>query len=672
MEEIMWKRTLFLLCAGIIVFGWVFGMMDKSQAKEREKPSLTSSFKGTIRNVNPPTQPRPMSRQNIIWDNGGTTPSSNLYSSQNDTCYPFVSQVADDFIFELDMVITDVHWWGGFWNPPPNSVDPTYFYIYFYADDGTGNAPTGAGLPDPAPTALATYYFSGISGLPLDPNGFYEYQVDLNPPFSASANTKYWIAIQEDTCYPPQWGWANTGAIRLHSAVQGFPVLSMPFWTDIDPAVDMAFYLTGAPPDSLYWKPPYEDYAPSGMPDLSQWQDQWYKLETEQPTFCGPVAVANCFKWFDSKYNVPPGVPGDGMDMFPLVRQYIDGIGGMLGPWDDHDPWNMDHAQTPWQFGATPPPPPTLPQPFVPGAQPPGPMPPWGELVERLAWYFNTDGVQTGYCAHSGTDVNDMYAGIQNWFTSEQFPDGSTLADTLCVNLWQMPTFALVESLVEKCEDVILLLGFWFYDGTQWWRCGGHYVTVAGINSQDNLIGISDPAIDNAELGGRGRVLDGRFISHSHGQHDPTVHNDEGNVSHDIYSVINDPISPGGLWELADYTASFPYDWCEWFGEVNVPPEFEDVTQPWDYQSPIVTEVEYAIQISPWDYRGDVNIPGGDGVVDIGDVVFLINYLYKGGPAPSPLSEGDANCDGVVDLGDIVFLINYLYKNGAVPRCCDP
>ncbi len=56
-----------------------------------------------------------------------------------------------------------------------------------------------------------------------------------------------------------------------------------------------------------------------------------------------------------------------------------------------------------------------------------------------------------------------------------------------------------------------------------------------------------------------------------------------------------------------------------------------------------------------------------DGVIDIGDVVKLINYLYKGGDAPEPMAAGDCTCDGVVELGDVVHLINYLFKNGDPP-----
>jgi len=63
---------------------------------------------------------------------------------------------------------------------------------------------------------------------------------------------------------------------------------------------------------------------------------------------------------------------------------------------------------------------------------------------------------------------------------------------------------------------------------------------------------------------------------------------------------------------------------------------------------------------------GDAN---GDRILDIGDVVYLINYLYKSGPAPDPTESGDANCDATLDLGDVVYLINYLFKGGPAPGC---
>jgi len=64
--------------------------------------------------------------------------------------------------------------------------------------------------------------------------------------------------------------------------------------------------------------------------------------------------------------------------------------------------------------------------------------------------------------------------------------------------------------------------------------------------------------------------------------------------------------------------------------------------------------------------RGDAT---GDGVIDISDVVYLLNYLFVGGPAPVPLAAGDANSDGVVDASDLVYLLNYLFVGGPPPRC---
>ncbi|MCK4404642.1 MAG: hypothetical protein KAW02_06070, partial [candidate division Zixibacteria bacterium] len=59
--------------------------------------------------------------------------------------------------------------------------------------------------------------------------------------------------------------------------------------------------------------------------------------------------------------------------------------------------------------------------------------------------------------------------------------------------------------------------------------------------------------------------------------------------------------------------------------------------------------------------------PNGDQVVDLGDIVFLTNHLYRGGEPPDPQAAGDANGDCVVDLGDVVYLINYLFRGGTPP-----
>ncbi|OGC84119.1 MAG: hypothetical protein A2W07_05130 [candidate division Zixibacteria bacterium RBG_16_43_9] len=62
--------------------------------------------------------------------------------------------------------------------------------------------------------------------------------------------------------------------------------------------------------------------------------------------------------------------------------------------------------------------------------------------------------------------------------------------------------------------------------------------------------------------------------------------------------------------------------------------------------------------------RGDAN---NDAKVTIADVVYLVNYLFKGGPPSYLLEAGDANCDGNVTVSDVIYLINYLFKGGPKP-----
>ncbi len=61
---------------------------------------------------------------------------------------------------------------------------------------------------------------------------------------------------------------------------------------------------------------------------------------------------------------------------------------------------------------------------------------------------------------------------------------------------------------------------------------------------------------------------------------------------------------------------------------------------------------------------GDVNT---DEQVNLIDAVFLINYIFVGGPAPQMLSLADVNCSGSINIADVVLLINYIFRAGPVP-----
>ena len=72
-------------------------------------------------------------------------------------------------------------------------------------------------------------------------------------------------------------------------------------------------------------------------------------------------------------------------------------------------------------------------------------------------------------------------------------------------------------------------------------------------------------------------------------------------------------------------------------------------------------------------WPGDVTFDGE--MRDISDVVYLINYIYRFGPAPPhPISADINNAipDRIIDIEDVMYLINYLYRFGPVPYPGDP
>lgn len=58
-----------------------------------------------------------------------------------------------------------------------------------------------------------------------------------------------------------------------------------------------------------------------------------------------------------------------------------------------------------------------------------------------------------------------------------------------------------------------------------------------------------------------------------------------------------------------------------------------------------------------------------NGEINLLDIVYLMNYLYQGGPPPEWMESADVNGNGDINLLDIVYLIAYLYQGGPEPTC---
>jgi len=76
----------------------------------------------------------------------------------------------------------------------------------------------------------------------------------------------------------------------------------------------------------------------------------------------------------------------------------------------------------------------------------------------------------------------------------------------------------------------------------------------------------------------------------------------------------------------------------------------------------------------PYELRVNFLCADIDGVpeINLNDAMFLLNYIFKGGPSADPVCAGDANGDADINVGDALYIINYIFKGGPGPSgdCC--
>ncbi len=57
----------------------------------------------------------------------------------------------------------------------------------------------------------------------------------------------------------------------------------------------------------------------------------------------------------------------------------------------------------------------------------------------------------------------------------------------------------------------------------------------------------------------------------------------------------------------------------------------------------------------------------GSQQINVSDLVYMVNYIFAGGPAPQDSSQGDINCTGQMDIADAVYMVNYIFASGPAP-----
>ncbi len=422
------------------------------------------------------------------------------------------------------------------------------------------------------------------------------------------SHDRYLVGLLQDReNYLVDYPWSDSGdALLLSELEDNFANANAPLGGVAPPHDHAGDYLTKIEymvhisPTYWYCKERYHDYAQWGVPDFCQKQDGWGKVPGLDPgdasnnpynpdwrwTWDGPVAVANSLWWMDSRFEelyAPAGElfkPTRDSDHFWLVTTYW-GIND-----DDHHPANV------------------------------------APLVEDLARRMGTDGGVTP-CLWEGTRIDDMEAGIQQYIQVQTgLPPGLWCWDWLRVNfsvtLVKDPDLAKdIAPELCRCQDVILLLGFYERKDTYYYeRVGGHFVTAVGVNKRDRLIKISDPFFDTP-AGDNGPSGPGRFkIPHNHTlPGESTQHNDADFISHDKYTV---GVLPDGENFLEDYPWSDSgVSWMRAALEAN----FARVNEPRPgtiareilVNNKYLTKIEYMVDISPFYYEYPIPVNANPG-----------------------------------------------------------
>lgn len=88
-----------------------------------------------------------------------------------------------------------------------------------------------------------------------------------------------------------------------------------------------------------------------------------------------------------------------------------------------------------------------------------------------------------------------------------------------------------------------------------------------------------------------------------------------------------------------------------------------------EYQGNGIWCVDVECPISCCLIVGDINHDGTG--PDITDLVYLVTYMFSGGPDLPCMEEGDINGDlSVGDISDLVYLVTYMFSGGLAPAAC--
>lgn len=209
------------------------------------------------------------------------------------------------------------------------------------------------------------------------------------------------------------------------------------------------------------------------------------------------------------------------------------------------------------------------------------------------------------------------------------------------------------------------------------WQFGADYDTLGG---EDNLANCPSPIIETDRLGGVA-VLEGDLLNAWTEENAPyqlgSGYDKEylytqmttlgGYVPYDQPADTGIDLHTGMTFGVVDMTAKAEHKYVVALvttnqGEADYLAQVA-AAKAWGVAQELV--VDFVCDCIP----GDAN---DDKSVNVGDAVYVISYVFKGGPAPTPYAScsGDANGDCSCNVGDAVYIISYVFKGGPAPVDC--
>jgi hypothetical protein len=262
---------------------------------------------------------------------------------------------------------------------------------------------------------------------------------------------------------------------------------------------------------------------------------------------------------------------------------------------------------------------------------------PLDTVVERLAANILTR-------RNEGTYDDLFFSGMQQYI--------ATHGNELRLGVRWNPDYAEYRTLLEE-RELLLILGL---SGSP-----GVYLVAAGASGTADTQGrynikVSDPVTGTIVDLYLRNIAEGSEIYYGGGWHSLdviiTVVGHSHTVSRDFLGADNTPTDG---WLLPLTSPDMHEDSLYFISATAV-----DATARADLTTSLVL-----YKCTTGFIKGDYN---GDGETNIGDALYLIEFIYKEGDPPvGGAGRADANCDTNIDISDVIFLIKYLLAAGDEP-----